>query len=204
MAKQPNQALYIEMTKDTRGAQLILTPPFHNIATDETVKAKMFARKISAVHPRRAWNTFNNRAEFDTNPVNGGYLGAEAVLYSSAPVVKGFNDLLVGYVASGWKITGAPIAVEMTYDDERDVEEGKSPSALVRRITRSRIEAGYPATIWPGREVPTPRVEPAINMERSIDEILREISSYRPEPKVEVAPSGTGHTAVRWGTPDKD
>jgi hypothetical protein len=204
MAKKPKYALYMEMTKDIRGAQLILTPPLTNLATETDIKTKVFARKISAVHPRRSWNTYNTRYHYQ--PEKSSY--TDLTIEATAPVLNNVNEILIGYVASGWKMTSEPIVVEMTYDDERDVEEGKAPAALVRRISRARAEAGYPSTVWKSEEpvlppAPTVTYEPILPIvleheesvpELTLDELRDLLSEYRrenPEPET-----------LTWKSPD--
>jgi len=41
-----------------------------------------------------------------------------------------------------------PLFIEVTDTDLRDVLDGKTPSALMRRLDRVRSEAGFPKDVW--------------------------------------------------------
>ena len=209
MLNNSNYVVYIEMTKDTRGAQLILTPPMYNSLTDTSVKTKMFARKISKAHPRPMWNIYWTRGDYDVSPRFMPHTAKEAT-QEIASVLQEVNSILVGYVDAGWKMTKEPIVLEMSYEDQCDVEDSKTPAALVRRIARARAEAGYPSTVWP-EEKPTEQ-PPQVNKASSSDSetlaelqrILAELDEYEAEYNNPAKPvhEEVSTTTLRWGNPE--
>lgn len=150
MTYKPKYALYLEMTNETRGAQLILIPPYFNVLMEKTTDVIMLGRKISKKHPRRSWQTYKTSYPYDST--GAPTIDTATAMQEATPLLQDINNLLIGYAVAGWTLTKHPLAVEMSYDDECDVLDNNTPAALVRRIVRARQEAGFPKTVWPSEE----------------------------------------------------
>lgn len=159
MAKLNQRAIYVEMTKDTRTSQVLLTPPSYNPTTDTMDQIRVMARKVSELHPKRSWKTYRTKKIFEVPSEPTVTPTLDMVIEDSVPYLKDISDFFLGYSAGGWEMRMHPLTVEMSYDDIRDVREGKTPAALMRRITRVRAEAGFPTSIYPVKEPVAPAYE---------------------------------------------
>ena len=168
MANAKTYALYMELTKDTRGSQVLVIPPLYDSLSGRTMPAQIMTRKISEAHPRRSWSKVTVRKEFNSDPVlHIGDMSATTVAELVAPVVDEVGIFITGMAAGRWKMVKEPVMVELSFEDTRDIQSDKTPNALIRRIMKARAEAGYPATIWPVREKP---VEPLMSTMFSAEE----------------------------------
>lgn len=134
------KALYIELRRGTETSQVILTPQLKNPLKDSILKPYIISRNLHSDTQRKAWR-------YSSGPRNS-YVG-EAIDYADgikmmAAQLKWASPLLVGYGAGGWTVVNKPLVVDMSHDDSIDVANKVTPSALLRRIMKSRTEAGFP------------------------------------------------------------
>jgi hypothetical protein len=137
------RAVYLELQRESETSQVLLTPQVLNPVKDSMLKPYIISRKVSEMSPRKSWR-------YSSGPRHPFIDKAETISHAVEIAVahlKWVTPLLAGYVSGGWKLVNAPIAVEMTTDDLMDVAEKKTPAALLRRVTKSRLEAGYPETV---------------------------------------------------------
>lgn len=137
------KALYLELVRDSETSQVLLTPQVYNPVKDSNLKPYIISRKVSAMNPRKSWR-------YSSGP-RGSFMDKTSDMFRAVslaePHFKWVAPLISGYIAGGWKLAGAPIAVEVTTDDLMDIAEKKTPSALLRRVLKARTESGYPETV---------------------------------------------------------
>ena len=137
------RAVYLEFRRESETSQVLLTPQVFNPVKDSMLKPYIISRKVSEMSPRKSWR-------YSSGPRHPFIDKAETLSHAveiSVVHLKWITPLLAGYVAGDWKLVGAPVAVEMTSDDLMDVAEKKTPAALLRRVTKARLEAGYPEAV---------------------------------------------------------
>jgi len=190
------KALYMEMTRYGATSQMILIPPTYNAAKGLTEKPRVLTRKVSEAHPRRNWRTQVTRREFDAAPTVSAP-PATAVVEATLPLLEELGDYIAGYQHGGWEIRKAPIVVDMSYEDLCDITERKTPQALIRRITRARDEAGFPAELFG-----EPKVVATPVVEEPVAPVVLPMAVATEEPKPIPAMSNPSMFGMKWETPD--
>ena len=147
------KALYLELRRQTETSQVILTPQLKHPLKDSILKPYIISRNLHTDTQRKSWR-------YSSGPRNS-YSG-EAIDFADGIKMMGTQiewvaPLLVGYEAGGWKIVNKPLVVDMSHDDATDVANKVTPSALLRRIMKSRKEAGFPEKV----QAELPYVAPA-------------------------------------------
>lgn len=143
-SKKVGSALYLEMRKHSNTAQVIVLPPVHNPVTAKDEPMRLLTRQISAINPRRAWR-------FYTSPIRTENMPTDSVTVATQSVIPYINDIapyVSGFMSGGWEIYKSPVAVEMSTDDVTEVASGNTPNALIRRIQRTRVEAGFDEALF--------------------------------------------------------
>lgn len=138
-----SKALYIEMRRETETSQVILTPQLKNPLKDSLVKPYIISRHLTATTKRKGWRYTSGPRVPLLDKTSDQLRAIEMV----SPMLKWASPLLTGYQAGGWKVVNKPLFVEMSTDDVIDIISKKTPSALLRRIMKSRTEAKYPETV---------------------------------------------------------
>lgn len=148
MTKTTGTALYIELRSSYRTAQVILVPPVKNPVADTHEPMRILTRQISEVSPRKAWRFYTSPARIDALPTDN----LSVATWSAAPLIEDITPFLTGFSAAGWAIYKTPVAVDMSTDDLSDVNASNTPNALIRRILRARVEAGYDEALFASSE----------------------------------------------------
>ena len=144
MTKAIAKALYLELRKNYRTAQIIVIPAFAETATSPAIKARLLTRQISHINPRRSWR-------FYTAPVVPSLYETDELNVAVAQVAPFLGDIehyFRGFADAGWDVYQAPVSIELTYDDVREVSEGKTPQAFMRRLNRARVGAGFEEALF--------------------------------------------------------
>lgn len=147
------QVLYLELRRGTEASQIILTPQLKNPLKDSQLKPYIISRNLQADTQRKGWR-FSSGPRLPYIPENTDY--EEGILTVSSQI-EWATPLLVGYAVGGWSIFKTPLIVEMSKEDTEDIAKKVTPSALLRRIMKSRAEAGFPDKV----QVPLPYVPAA-------------------------------------------
>lgn len=151
MTKTPGTALYLEFRNSSRTAQVIIVPPVKNPLADSFEPLRVLTRQISHVSPRKSWRFYTSPARIDGLPTDN----IQVASWTSAPLIEDISSFLAGFASAGWAVYKTPVAIEMSNDDLADVTGSNTPNALIRRILRARVEAGYEESLFELPEVTT-------------------------------------------------
>lgn len=154
------KALYSEFRKDGHTLQMIFTP--EAMFDDKYVPATIWRRQISSWNPRRPWRaysqewaTLNERKEYRANNSGSAEVitgSDEAIAYS----VKGLmfiDRTFASLIDSDWKLYKEPVVIDFSREDLENTMKWDTPTALIRRITRSRKALGFDEALF---DEPTP------------------------------------------------
>lgn len=144
MTKSVAKALYLELRKSSRTAQIIVLPGFAETTTSPAISMQVLTRQISSIHPRRSWRFYSSNVASNLYKVDEISIGISQVV----PFVQDIEHYFRGFADAGWETYKTPIAVELTYEDVREVSEGKTPQAFMRRLNRARVGAGYDESLF--------------------------------------------------------
>lgn len=144
MTKTIGTALYLEFRNSTRTAQVIIVPPVKNPLADNHEPMRVLTRQISNISPRKAWRFYTAPARIDALPTDN----ISVATWTAAPLIEDISPFLTGFANAGWSLYKTPVAVEMSTDDIADVTGSSTPNALIRRILRARVEAGYEEALF--------------------------------------------------------
>lgn len=144
MTKNVGTSLYLELRNSYRTAQVLIVPPVKNPLADTHEPLRILTRQISSSSPRRSWRFYTSPARIDALPTDD----VTVASWSVVPLIQDIAPFLAGFSAGGWAIYQTPLAVEMSTDDLAEVSAGNTPNALIRRILRSRSEAGYEESLF--------------------------------------------------------
>ncbi len=140
-------AMLLEYKDNAWTKQQILIPAVK--VGDEWTRPLMAQRWIANHAPRKQWRIYRGPtapAELDLNTNECSMDYASRILHYFA-----FSKHFEEAIATG-SVRAVPIVLaDLTEADALEAKEGKAPSALLRRIQRARLEAGYPehAYDWP-------------------------------------------------------
>lgn len=148
MTKTVGTSLYIEFRNPHFTTQVIIVPPVKNPVADTHEPMRVLTRRISHTSPRKAWRFYTSPARLDGLPTDN----LRVATWSAIPLIDDISSFLVGFTAGGWSIYKQPVAVELSTDDLADVNANSTPNALIRRILRARIEAGYEEALFASPE----------------------------------------------------
>jgi hypothetical protein len=152
-------AMLLEYKDKAWTKQQILIPAVK--VGDEWTRPMMAQRWIANHSPRKQWRIYRGPsapAELDLDTVDGSMDYASRTLNYFA-MYKHFEQA----IATG-SVRAVPIVLaDLTEADAFEAKEGRAPSALLRRIQRARLEAGYPehAYDWPEAATTTTTTVPA-------------------------------------------
>ena len=139
MTKAVAKALYIEMRKYSNTAQVLILPPMKTNSLGEATPMRILSRQISTSHPRRSWRFYKSSVSseiYETEDI-------DVAVTQTIPFIRDIEHYFRGFKNAGWEVYKTPLAVEATYEDLKDVKEGNTPQALMRRLNRARVGAGY-------------------------------------------------------------
>lgn len=137
------KALYLELRRQTETSQVILTPQLKHPLKDSILKPYIISRNLHTDTQRKSWRYSSG----PRNSYSGDAIDFADGIKMMASQLEWVAPLLVGYEAGGWKIVNTPIVVDMSHDDATDVANKVTPSTLLRRIMKSRKEAGFPEKV---------------------------------------------------------
>jgi hypothetical protein len=144
MTKAVSSALYVELRNSTRTAQVLIIPPVKNPLADNHEPMRVLTRQISFANPRRAWRFYTSPARIDALPTED----LTVASWSAVPLIEDITSFLVGFSHGGWELYKSFLTVEMSTDDIAEVSASNTPNALIRRVLRSRIEAGFEEALF--------------------------------------------------------
>ena len=140
-------AMLLEYKDNAWTKQQIIVPA---VKVGDTWTRPLMAQRWIANHsPRKQWRIYRGPsvpAELDLDTNEGSMDFASRTLGYFA-IHKHFEEA----IATG-SVRAVPIVLaDLTEADALEAKEGKAPQALLRRIQRARLEAGYPehAYDWP-------------------------------------------------------
>lgn len=122
-----------------RTQQVLITPSGNNEKGD-VVKMAVIYRTISKSSPRAQWrvNFVNTPKEVEMmSPVD------KAIALASRA-----NEVMSRMFPEQFTPRPRPIVFELTDVDFSDISEWKVPASALRRITKARIEVGYPENLY--------------------------------------------------------
>jgi len=147
------QALYLEMT-NSKGdtAQLLLVPM--GIIDGKVSNPVMLRRTLTQWSPRAQWQI----DKIQTSPVptvpigttaTFGTMSDEETQQLSLEVLAPIRNQLSYLMEKDWKLRNdKPLVVEVSQQDLIDVSKWSSPQGLLRRVLRTRKEAGFPEELF--------------------------------------------------------
>jgi hypothetical protein len=144
MTKAVAKALYLELRKGYRTAQIIILPGFAETTTAPAISVQILSRQISSSHPRRSWRFYRSNVAPNLYKVDEISIGISQVV----PFIQDIEHYFRGFADAGWETYKTPIAVELTYEDVREVSECNTPQAFMRRLNRARVGAGYDESLF--------------------------------------------------------
>lgn len=154
-SKLVGQSLYFELVSnlDTKSvSQIIITPSV--ILDGKRIPNSMIRRSVSQWSPRAQWQI----TQIATTVIDTKLVGTERefvkdltsdaknslVLETLSPIQKQLDYLL----QKEWMLRdGKFITVETSEQDVIDISKYNTPQGLIRRITRTRKDAGFPETL---------------------------------------------------------
>lgn len=142
--KVVGKGIYLELIKpnpehiwDKETIQIIITPA----GVDEKGKAVPVAftyRAVGKMSPRRQWQTKHHLPKDEkANPTE---ITADLVEKVVASVVR--------QGSYGYSKLQGKLVVEVSNIDLSNIREHETPSALIRRITKARTDAGFPVDVY--------------------------------------------------------
>jgi hypothetical protein len=147
------QALYLEMSNakgDT--AQILLVPM--GIIDGKVSNPVMLRRTLTQWSPRAQWQI----DKIQTSPVptvpigttaTFGTMSDEETQQLSLEVLAPIRNQLSYLMEKDWKLRNdKPLVVEVSQQDLIDVSKWSSPQGLLRRVLRTRKEAGFPEELF--------------------------------------------------------
>jgi hypothetical protein len=113
---------------------------------------QVLSRQISETHPRKSWRFYSSPVPTNIYKIDELVLGVS----QAAPFILDIEHYFRGFADAGWDVYKTPIAVELTYDDVREVSTQNTPQAFMRRLSRARVGAGYDESLFTARDSTTP------------------------------------------------
>jgi hypothetical protein len=149
------KALYTEFRKDGHTLQMIFTP--EAMFDDKYVPATIWRRQISSWNPRRPWRAYSQ--EWATLNERKDYRNANAGSpqtftdkdEANAYAVKGLlfiDRTFASLIDSDWTLYKEPVVIDFSREDLENTMKWDTPTALIRRITRSRKALGFDEALF--------------------------------------------------------
>jgi hypothetical protein len=147
------QALYLEMSNakgDT--AQLLLVPM--GIIDGKVSQPVMLRRTLTQWSPRAQWQLDKIQTRQVPTIPSGttatfGTMSNEEAQALSLEVLSPIRNQLSYLMEKGWTLRNdKPLVVEVSQQDLIDVDKWSSPQGLLRRVLRTRKEAGFPEELF--------------------------------------------------------
>jgi len=148
------QAIYLEMSNGAKGdtAQILLVPM--GIIDGKVSQPVMLRRTVNQWSPRAQWQL----DKIQTTPVptipsgttaTFGTMSDEEKQQLSLEVLSPIRNQLAYLMEKGWTLRNdKPLVVEVSQQDLIDVSKWSSPQGLLRRVLRTRKEAGFPEELF--------------------------------------------------------
>lgn len=139
--------VYVEMTKTNAGvqstAQLFVFPDGYD--TKGVLHGMVVGRRVvSAESPKKPWRY----TALDPNPEDLKVADDEREAFVEKRMALP-SELLNMYVSGGWEMVKEPILIEVSRKDWDDLDEDKTPTKFIYRVTQSRADLGFPAELFP-------------------------------------------------------
>jgi hypothetical protein len=151
MTKSIAKALYLELRKGYRTAQIIVIPGFAETSTTPSNPMQVLTRQISEAHPRKSWRFYSSNVPTNIYKTDEVQLG----ISQTVPFIQDIEHYFRGFADANWDLYKSPIAIELTYDDVREVSTHNTPQAFMRRLNRARVGAGYDESLFTASESTT-------------------------------------------------
>lgn len=131
-------ALLLEYKDGAWTKQQVIVPSVK--VGDSWTRPLMAQRWIASHAPRKQWRIYRGpSATMETENIDGA-MNLASIALGFFSVQRHFENALVE-----GNTRAVPIVLaDLTEADALEAKEGKAPSALLRRIQRARLEAGYP------------------------------------------------------------
>jgi hypothetical protein len=147
------QALYLEFvsTNGKETAQVLLTPSA--IVDGKRVPNTMLRRTVNNWSPRAQWQMNHISTSVADTKLVGTNLEFDTTLSSkhqlALEVLAPIQNQLAYMIERDWKIRdGKVITLEVSLQDAMDISKYNTPQGLIRRVLRTRKEAGFPDELF--------------------------------------------------------
>lgn len=133
--------VYAEFARDNATTQVIIVPDGYNMA-GKLVGSSIIRRTITTVSPKKQWK-FSRLAStevtsFADDSGRDKYV-EDRMKYASTL----FDQLLRGE----WQMVKQPILIEVSKKDYDAINESKTPTKMIYRISQSRLALDFPAEL---------------------------------------------------------
>lgn len=139
--------VYVELTRTSGGvaqtAQMFMFPDGYD--TSGTLYGITVGRRVvSSESPKKPWRF----TALDPNPEGLTLTDDEREAFVEKRMAIP-SELFAMYANGGWTMVNQPILIEVSRKDWDDLNEGKTPTKFIYRVTQSRAELGFPADLFP-------------------------------------------------------
>ena len=139
-------ALYVELRKGGYTAQYLFTPEV--VHSGKVVPANLRNRTVSASTPRKPWSPRPATTVSSLEEIQSGDMELGDAVSSAITRIEPFLGYLQNHVEADWKLYKEPLAVQMTPMDAEALYNKATPEALLSRVMKARLEAGYSDNLW--------------------------------------------------------
>lgn len=148
------QALYLEMTNPPKGdtVQILLVPM--GIIDGKVTNPVMLRRTLTQWSPRAQWQLDKIQTRVVPTIPSGttatfAEMSNEEAQALSLEVLAPIRNQLQYLMEKGWTLRNNELlAMEVSQQDLIDVRNWSSPQGLIRRVLRTRKEAGFPEELF--------------------------------------------------------
>lgn len=161
MSKAKGLAVYTEFVQNDKTYQFIITSEAvttSNAGTPEIVPVAMLTRQISTDRPRAQWRVRSSATKSKLDSTGA----VEKLPSSSTPEqiaeagrlrIDPHLMYLKGMITGGWTMVEESLIIEVSAADYERIRDLKAPEALIRRVVSARLDAGFPADLFPAAKL---------------------------------------------------
>lgn len=145
------RALYLEFHKDTYATQIVITPAMVHPKSGSIISSALIHRQLSEDMPRRQWKFRLGGTPPELATQNGKFIpsiGISNTLDIVDKQVAPIHKHILLMEKTGW-VLQKMVAVEISSADAVDIHDQKTPVAFMSRVSRARLDAGLPESVWP-------------------------------------------------------